>query len=70
MDALAPELVVNCDRRQIVSALFNLLENAVKYSDGNGEAPRVDVPFPTPEMGEPLDLGKLAPDGSEDTSVV
>ena len=43
VDALNPELVVNCDRRQIVSALFNLLENAVKYSDGNGESPSVDV---------------------------
>jgi len=29
---VADEVAVRCDRRQLVSALFNLLENAVKYS--------------------------------------
>lgn len=29
---VAHEVAVRCDRRQLVSALFNLLENAVKYS--------------------------------------
>ncbi len=31
------DLVVHGDRRQLVSALFNLLDNAVKYSPGGGE---------------------------------
>ena len=30
---IAPDLVVSCDHRQLVSALTNLLDNAVKYSD-------------------------------------
>jgi two-component system sensor histidine kinase SenX3 len=30
---VSPELVVNCDQRQVVGALTNLLDNAVKYSD-------------------------------------
>jgi two-component system, OmpR family, sensor histidine kinase SenX3 len=30
---VAPDLEVPCDRRHVVSALFNLLDNAVKYSD-------------------------------------
>jgi two-component system, OmpR family, sensor histidine kinase SenX3 len=30
---IAPELVVSCDHRQLVSALTNLFDNAVKYSD-------------------------------------
>ncbi|HEX9683321.1 MAG TPA: ATP-binding protein [Acidimicrobiales bacterium] len=34
------EVMVVCDRRQLVSAVFNLLENAVKYS-GNGS--RIEV---------------------------
>lgn len=28
-----PDLRVECDRRQVVSAIFNLLDNAVKYSE-------------------------------------
>jgi two-component system sensor histidine kinase SenX3 len=28
-----PELVALCERRHVVSALFNLLDNAIKYSD-------------------------------------
>ena len=32
-----PELVVHGDRRQLVSALFNLLDNAVKYSPPESE---------------------------------
>src|SRR6202011_3871066 len=27
------DLVVRCDRRQVVSAIANLLDNAIKYSD-------------------------------------
>ena len=30
---IAPDLVVSCDHRQLVSALTNLFDNAVKYSD-------------------------------------
>jgi two-component system, OmpR family, sensor histidine kinase SenX3 len=30
---VAPDLVVSCDSRQLVSALTNLFDNAVKYSD-------------------------------------
>ncbi len=30
---VAPDLVVSCDHRQLVSALTNLLDNAVKYSE-------------------------------------
>jgi two-component system sensor histidine kinase SenX3 len=32
-DDVSPELVVHCDQRQVVGALTNLLDNAVKYSD-------------------------------------
>ncbi len=40
----AADMVVLCDRRQLVSALFNLLENAVKYSEPDGEEPaRVEL---------------------------
>lgn len=34
-----PEIVVTCDRRQLVSALFNLLDNAVKFSQLDGAEP-------------------------------
>ena len=30
---MAPQIAVVCDRRQIVSALTNLVDNAVKYSE-------------------------------------
>jgi two-component system sensor histidine kinase SenX3 len=30
---IPPDLRVDCDRRQVVSAIFNLLDNAVKYSE-------------------------------------
>jgi two-component system sensor histidine kinase SenX3 len=33
MDDVSPDLVVHCDQRQVVGALTNLLDNAVKYSD-------------------------------------
>jgi two-component system sensor histidine kinase SenX3 len=33
VDELPPDLVVAGDRRQLVSAVYNLLDNAVKYSD-------------------------------------
>ena len=39
-DDLPPRLTVRGDRRQLVSAVFNLLENAVKYSD---DGSRVEV---------------------------
>jgi two-component system, OmpR family, sensor histidine kinase SenX3 len=32
-DAVDPDLMALCDRRHVVSALFNLLDNAIKYSD-------------------------------------
>lgn len=32
-----PELIVSCDRGQVVSAITNLLDNAVKYSDPGQE---------------------------------
>ena len=31
--SLPPDLRIECDRRQVVSAIFNLLDNAVKYSE-------------------------------------
>ncbi|MFZ4584701.1 MAG: sensor histidine kinase [Acidimicrobiia bacterium] len=34
---IAAELVVECDRRQLMSALTNLLDNAIKYSDSGGD---------------------------------
>jgi two-component system sensor histidine kinase SenX3 len=33
----AEDIVVSCDRRQVTSALFNLLDNAVKYSEEGGK---------------------------------
>ncbi len=33
VDDIAPDLVVTGDRRQLVSAVYNLLDNAVKYSE-------------------------------------
>jgi two-component system sensor histidine kinase SenX3 len=33
----ADDIVVSCDRRQVTSALFNLLDNAVKYSEEGGK---------------------------------
>lgn len=33
----AGDIVVSCDRRQVTSALFNLLDNAVKYSEVGGK---------------------------------
>jgi two-component system, OmpR family, sensor histidine kinase SenX3 len=44
---IAPELVVSCDHRQMVSALTNLFDNAVKYSDA----------------GRPIECTVVAPDG-------
>src|SRR5262249_24345747 len=32
-----PDVEIVCDRRQVLSALVNLLENAVKYSDPDAE---------------------------------
>jgi two-component system, OmpR family, sensor histidine kinase SenX3 len=32
---ISADLVVSCDRAQLVSAVTNLLDNAVKYSDGD-----------------------------------
>ena len=37
VDEVPPDLVVNCDQRQVVGALTNLLDNAVKYSDPDGD---------------------------------
>ena len=34
---IASNLVIHGDRRQLVSAMFNLLDNAVKYSPENSE---------------------------------
>jgi two-component system, OmpR family, sensor histidine kinase SenX3 len=31
--SIPPDLRIQCDRRQVVSAIFNLLDNAVKYSE-------------------------------------
>jgi two-component system, OmpR family, sensor histidine kinase SenX3 len=36
LDDVVPDLVVDCDQRQVVGALTNLLDNAVKYSDPGG----------------------------------
>jgi two-component system sensor histidine kinase SenX3 len=33
----ADDILVSCDRRQVTSALFNLLDNAVKYSEEGGK---------------------------------
>jgi two-component system sensor histidine kinase SenX3 len=33
----ATDILVSCDRRQVTSALFNLLDNAVKYSEEGGK---------------------------------
>jgi two-component system, OmpR family, sensor histidine kinase SenX3 len=33
----AADILVSCDRRQVTSALFNLLDNAVKYSEEGGK---------------------------------
>jgi two-component system sensor histidine kinase SenX3 len=33
----AEDIIVSCDRRQVTSALFNLLDNAVKYSEEGGK---------------------------------
>ena len=33
----AGDILVSCDRRQVTSALFNLLDNAVKYSEEGGK---------------------------------
>ncbi len=33
----ANDILVSCDRRQVTSALFNLLDNAVKYSEEGGK---------------------------------
>jgi two-component system sensor histidine kinase SenX3 len=33
----AGDILVACDRRQVTSALFNLLDNAVKYSEEGGK---------------------------------
>jgi signal transduction histidine kinase len=33
----ASDILVSCDRRQVTSALFNLLDNAVKYSEEGGK---------------------------------
>jgi two-component system, OmpR family, sensor histidine kinase SenX3 len=41
---IPPEIAVNGDRRQLVSAVYNLLDNAVKYSD---EDEKVEVRFRT-----------------------
>jgi two-component system sensor histidine kinase SenX3 len=35
--APVPDIEIVCDRRQVLSALVNLLENAVKYSDAGAE---------------------------------
>jgi two-component system sensor histidine kinase SenX3 len=45
---IAPELVVSCDHRQLVSALTNLFDNAVKYSDA----------------GRPIECTVTAPEGA------
>jgi two-component system sensor histidine kinase SenX3 len=34
--AVPPDVVISADRRQLTSALSNLLDNAVKYSDAGG----------------------------------
>jgi two-component system sensor histidine kinase SenX3 len=45
-----PDVELVCDRRQVLSALVNLLENAVKYSDADAEV----------EIGATLDDGLVA----------
>jgi two-component system, OmpR family, sensor histidine kinase SenX3 len=50
---VSADLVVNCDRAQLVSAVTNLLDNAVKYS----------------EPGQPVELSGAAGDGFVEISV-
>jgi two-component system sensor histidine kinase SenX3 len=51
VDDIPSDLVVNCDQRQVVGALTNLLDNAVKYSDTGRE-----VEFSTVDLGDQIAL--------------